>query len=109
MGGSWFRLYRWNLQDASLQTLSTRHRGIIRSIEFLPGSVGLASISRQTDSSVLLLDPHTGETLRRFQQHELCGADITVSPDGRFLATTSDDASVRIWDLTADKSRQARQ
>ncbi|MGB5260365.1 MAG: hypothetical protein WBO34_07570 [Gammaproteobacteria bacterium] len=102
MGGGWFRLFRWRLNDASMQSLPTRHRGIIRSIEYLPDNATLASISRQTDSSVLFLDQHTGETLRRFQRHALCGADITVSPDGRFLATTSDDASVRIWDLAAD-------
>jgi len=101
MGGGWFRLYRWQLADASLQTLPTRHRGIIRSIKFLPDRATLASISRQTDSAVYFLDPVTGATVRRFQRHELCGADISVSPDGRFLATTSDDATVRIWDLGA--------
>ena len=99
MGGSWFRLYRWQLRDASLQTLATRHRGIIRSIRYLPASRTLASISRQTDSAVYFLDPATGAVVRSFQQHDLCGADVTVSPDGRYLATTSDDASVRIWDL----------
>ena len=99
VGGGWFRLFRWNLQEATLQTLPTRHRGIIRSIEFVSGGAQLASISRQTDSAVYFLDPLTGKTLRRFQPHELCGADIAVSSDGHFLATTSDDASVRIWDL----------
>ena len=101
MGGGWFRLYRWQLPDASLQTLSTRHRGIIRSIRYLPDSLTLASISRQTDSAVYFLDPATGTVLRSFQQHDLCGADVTVSSDGRYLATTSDDASVRVWDLGA--------
>jgi WD40 repeat protein len=103
MGGSWFRLYRWQLTDASLQMLPTGHRGIIRSIKFLPDNATLASISRQTDSAVYFLDPVTGATVRRFQRHELCGADISISPDGRYLATTSDDASVRIWDLSAGR------
>ena len=104
MGGSWFRLYRWQLRDASLQTLATRHRGIIRSIRYLPASRALASISRQTDSAVYFLDPDTGAVVRSFQQHDLCGADVAVSPDGRYLATTSDDASVRIWDLGAGQA-----
>ena len=97
-GGSWFRLFRWNLQDGTLTTLPTQHHGIIRSVEYVSEGV-LASISRQTDSAVYFLDPASGKTLRRFQRHELCGADIAVSPDGRYLATTSDDASVRIWVL----------
>jgi WD40 repeat protein len=100
MGGSWFRLYRWNLQDGTLLTLPTEHRGIIKSIQYTGNSNELASISRQTDSAVYFLDPASGETLRRFDSHDLCGAYISVSPDGHYLATTSDDASVRIWDLT---------
>jgi WD40 repeat protein len=101
-GGSWFRLFRWDLQDGTLTTLPTQHHGIIKSVEYVSGDV-LASISRQTDSSVYFLDPASGETLRRFQRHALCGADISVSPDGRYLATTSDDASVRVWVLGSEK------
>jgi WD40 repeat protein len=97
-GGSWFRLFRWDLQDGTLTTLPTQHHGIIKSVEYVSSDV-LASISRQTDSSVYFLDPASGATLRRFQRHALCGADISVSPDGRYLATTSDDASVRVWVL----------
>ena len=101
-GGSWFRLFRWNLRDGTLTTLPTQHHGIIKSVEYVSGDV-LATISRQTDSSVYFLDPVSGDTLRRFQRHELCGGDISVSPDGRYLATTSDDASVRIWVLGSEK------
>jgi WD40 repeat protein len=96
-GGGWFRLFRWNLQDASLTVMSTPHHGIIKSVEYLAAGDVLATISRQTDSSVYFLDPASGAALRRFQRHDLCGGDISVSPDGRYLATTSDDASVRVW------------
>jgi WD40 repeat protein len=98
-GGGWFRLFRWNLSDGVLVSLPTEHHGIIKSIQFTAGGGELATISRQTDSAVLFLDPVTGAVTRRFQQHELCGASIAVSPGGRYLATTSDDASVRIWVL----------
>ena len=108
LGAGWFRLYRWHLRDASLRILTTRHRGIIRSIEFLPDRASLASISRQTDSAIYFLDPETGTTLRRFRRHDLCGADIAVSPDGRYLATTSDDASVRIWDLHGARGEKVK-
>jgi WD40 repeat protein len=102
-GGGWFRLFRWNLQDASLAVLSTPHHGIIKSVEYLAAGDVLATISRQTDSSVYFLDPDSGAPLRRFRRHDLCGADIAVSRNGRYLATTSDDASVRIWRLDSDE------
>jgi WD40 repeat protein len=98
-GGGWFRLFRWNLSDGVLDVLPTRHHGIIRDMQFLGDGSSLATISRQTDSSVFFLDPHSGEVTRTFQRHALCGASIAVSADGRYLGTTSDDASVRIWDL----------
>ena len=98
-GGSWFRLYRWNLDDGLLTSIPTEHIGIIKSIQYIDDGNQLASISRQTDSSVYFLDPVSGKVKRRFQQHDLCGAYVAVSPDGRYLATTSDDASVRMWVL----------
>jgi len=96
-GGSWFRLYRWDLDDGTLTTIATEHHGIIKSIQYINDGNELATISRQTDSSVYFLDAESGEVRRRFQRHDLCGGDIAVSSDGRYLATTSDDASVRFW------------
>ena len=103
-GGGWFRLFRWDLQDGALASLPTDHHGIIKSIQFTADGGELATISRQTDSAVLFLDPLTGGVTRRFQRHELCGASIAVSPGDRYLATTSDDASVRVWVLKKPQS-----
>jgi len=99
IGSAFFRLLRWSLGTPGLQEISTEHRGIIKAIDLTPDGNQLASISRQTDSAVYLLDVRTGAVTRRFQSHELCGEDVRVSRDGRYLASTSDDASVRIWDL----------
>ena len=101
-GGSWFRLYRWRLDDGSLTTIPTEHLGIIKALEYIDDGRELATISRQTDSAVYFLDARSGEVRRRFQRHELCGGDIVVSADGRYLVTTSDDASVRFWVLEGD-------
>lgn len=98
-GSGWFRLFRWELDGRRLRELPTAHRGIINSIAFGNGDRYLASISRQTDSAVYFLDPGTGAVIERFQRHELCGGFVAISPHGRYLATMSDDASVRVWDL----------
>lgn len=109
-GGGWFDLYRWTLDepgDDGLRLLPTEHHGIIAALDVLPDG-GLASISRQTDSAVYILDPESGDSRRRFRRHDLCGAAIRVSPDGRWLGTTSDDASVRLWRLDRAPSATAR-
>ncbi len=114
IGGGWFRLFRWNVNSSKLTVIPTEHNGIIKSIQYSPDGRYLASISRQTDSSIYFLDPMTGKVLRRFQRHDLCGGWIALSPDQHYLATTSDDASVRIWwlgdgDPIHDLSRQGHQ
>lgn len=105
LGGGWFRLTRWSIVTGKRITIPTEHHGIIKSLQYAPGSNYLVSISRQTDSAVNFIDPQTGATLRRFQKHELCGGDIDISDNGRYLATTSDDASVMIWDLLKQSDR----
>jgi len=99
MGSGWFNLFRWQLDNGALRVLPTPHHGIVKSISFSRDGRTLASIGRQTDSAVYLLDARTGIVLKRFQPHELCGSFVRLSPDGRYLASTSDDASVFIWDL----------
>ena len=98
-GAGWFKLFRWTPSTGDIEVIETDHGGIVNSIGFMSDG-RLASISRQTDSAVLLLDPDTGQTLERLKRHDLCGVAVAPSPDGRHLITTSDDASVRIWHLT---------
>jgi WD40 repeat protein len=99
MGSGWFKLYRWRLTDESLTILRTAHRGMVKSISIDRNGRQLASIGRHTDSAVYLLDAQTGSVLKHFQPHELCGTTVRLSPDGRYLASTSDDANVHLWDL----------
>jgi WD40 repeat protein len=98
-GGAWARLFRWNLDADSLETISTPHWGSIAGLQYLPREKVLASISRVNDSSVFFLDPVTGESVRHFYRQSLCGGAVRVSPDERYMAATGDDGIVRIWDL----------
>lgn len=107
-GGSWFHLYRWETGSGEMTRLETPHRGIIADLAWSPSGGELMSISRQTDSAVLALDPETGTSRRDFGKHDLCGASIAVSRNGRYLVTTSDDASVRIWHLDSSERRNRR-
>lgn len=97
-GAGWFDLYRWDSAGEKVKVLPTEHRGEIKRITFTPDGRQIASISRQTDSHVLLLDPATGSTMQAVGKHDLCGGVVTLSPNGRFIVSTSDDATVRIWD-----------
>ncbi len=103
LGAGWFNVYRWNVARRSLETLPTEHQGIINDLSYLPDG-RLASISRHTDSSVLIIDPDSGSTVERFQGHQLCGSAVAPSADGLYLSSTSDDATVRVWRLDTPAS-----
>jgi WD40 repeat protein len=109
-GGGWFKLYRWDVASGKVQIFRTEHHGSIHRLSYTGDDNTLATISRHTDSAVYFLNSKNGAAERRFQSHDLCGADIAVSPDGCYLATTSDDSSVRIWylDCKARKLTESR-
>lgn len=98
-GGSWSNIFNWDLASGALKVVPTEHRGFIKRLHYSRDGNTLASISAEFDSSVYLLDPASGAVVRRFQAHRLCGEDVSFSPDNHYLASTSDDASVRLWDL----------
>jgi WD40 repeat protein len=99
LGSGWFDLFSWPVDGIELQVIPTAHRGIVNHLEFIGDGSYVASISRQTDSAILLLDPDTGETLVGYKKHELCGQHLALSPDGRYMISNSDDASVRFYTL----------
>ena len=98
-GGGWFDLFRWNVASGELQVPDTDHHGIINNLALIDSSGALASVSRQTDSAVLIIDPRSGRTLHNLGSRELCGNRIAVSPDGNYLISNSDDYSISVWKL----------
>jgi WD40 repeat protein len=98
-GGGWFDLFRWNVASGELQVIDTDHHGIINNLAFMGSSGALASVSRQTDSAVLIIDPESGRTLKSFASHDLCGGRITVFPDEKYLISNSDDYGISVWQL----------
>lgn len=104
IGSGWFKLFRWDLSNDRLTVLPTAHHGVIKSLALTEDGTTLASISRETDSAVRFLDARTGETLQYVSTHDLCGAQVRVAPGGRYLASTSDDASVRVFALVGGRA-----
>jgi WD40 repeat protein len=99
-GGAWYKLLLWDLESGRLQMKDTEHWGKVVSVDYSPEGKSLASIGRVTDSKVRILNVKSGRVARRLEAHQLCGMAVRFSPDGRYLASGSDDESVRIYDLS---------
>ncbi len=74
-----------DLDDGRLTTIATEHRGIIKSIEYINDGNELATISRQTDSSVYFLNAESGEVPDAASSGMSCVA--AISPFLKMVAT----------------------
>ncbi len=73
-----------------------------RTIELL---AGLADRSRWRQLRVIAADAETHGVSSVFEGHTAGISRVTFSPDGGLVATTSDDCSVRLWDLRGGEHR----
>ncbi len=67
-------------------------------LAFLPDGKSLA-VATLGDSSVQIWDSSTGQLRRRLTGHAGDVESIAVSPDGKLLASASDDGTTLVWDV----------
>ena len=98
-GGGWFRIFLWNMATGELLVRNTEHNGAITSLDYSPDGTQMASIGRITDARVRITDTGSGTTDRRLATQPLCGWDVRFSPDGQYVASSSEDGSVFLYNL----------
>jgi WD40 repeat protein len=68
----------------------------IRAVSFTPDSKGLVYCD---DNQLVLCDVSTGRPYRRFEGHDKEIICLALSPDGRTLASASQDGTFRLWEV----------
>lgn len=97
VAGNWFNLSVWDVASGTTRSIPTEHNGLLTSVAFSPDGHYLATLGRHTDSAIRVLRTTDFSVVQRYQAHDLCGAIIRFSPDGKMLASGSDDESVRLY------------
>ncbi len=65
------------------------------------------AISSEESSTAVVMDVSSGEELFTLRGHKLTLKDIEWSPDGRWIATSSNDGSAHLWEAGTGSSRFA--
>lgn len=87
---------------ARMGTIRLRHGDEITALAFSPNGKLLASGGGcQVDTDIHLWEPKSGKLVRLLVGHTRPIKFLFFSPDGRLLASLSDNHSLRVWDVSS--------
>lgn len=96
----------WNLQTGELIRTFSQRADPIQCVAFSPNGKILASggsskykSGQSKTTTIYLWNLETGELLRSLSGHSLRVNSLAFSPDGRILASGSNDKTIKIWNL----------
>lgn len=98
-GGGWFKLLIWDVASGTAMSRPAEHNGLLTSLDVSRDNARVATVGRHTDSAIRVWRADNLTLERRLAAHELCGAMIRFSPDGKLIASASDDESIALFDL----------
>lgn len=81
-------------------------RGSVMSIAFSPDRQMTRVVTGSSDGTAQMWDATTGELLVSLAGHSGLISAVSISPDGKYLATSSQDATAKLWDISLAGSRE---
>jgi WD40 repeat protein len=96
----------WDLERGGSVRVDASGSGV-QEVVFSPDGSLLVNRSHK-DGRIMVWDGRTGESRGTLRGHQGDVTDLTFSPDGTRLASTSLDRTVRLWDLASAEGRVLR-
>ncbi|XP_046814194.1 guanine nucleotide-binding protein subunit beta-5 [Vespa crabro] len=93
----------WDVESGQLLQSFHGHSSDVMSIDLAPSETGNTFVSGSCDKMVLIWDMRSGQCVQSFEGHQSDVNSVRFHPSGDAVATGSDDATCRLFDLRADK------
>ncbi|KAF4533312.1 hypothetical protein B566_EDAN004433 [Ephemera danica] len=93
----------WDVESGQLLQSFQSHQGDIMALDLAPSETGNTFVSGSCDRLALVWDMRTGQCVQAFEGHDSDVNSVKFHPSGDAIATGSDDATCRLFDLRADR------
>uniref|UniRef100_A0A1E1X289 Putative vesicle coat complex copi beta' subunit n=1 Tax=Amblyomma aureolatum TaxID=187763 RepID=A0A1E1X289_9ACAR len=93
----------WDVECSRLLQSFHGHSADVMALDLSPAEMGNTFVSAGCDRQALVWDMRSGQCVQSFQGHESDINTVKFYPSGDAIATGSDDATCRLYDLRADR------
>lgn len=93
----------WDIESGQLLQSFQAHAADVMSVDLAPSEMGDTFVSGACDRQVLVWDMRTGQAVQAFDTHDSDVTSVRFHPSGDSVASGSDDACCRLFDLRADR------
>jgi WD40 repeat protein len=100
----------WDSQSKQVRLSLGGHTNIVRWIDFAPQRTSDSQmlISCSNDQTVRVWNINAGNLLETFWKHQGIVLDASFSPDGRIIASSSGDKTIKMWSISPLESRNSK-
>lgn len=91
----------WDVETGEMLLAITPGSGFVRSLDYSPDgrTLALGALDSSTRGTLRFYDVSTGEEIRRIFAHLDVVTNLVFSPDGAYVASTSWDGNLLVWDV----------
>ncbi|KAA0192159.1 hypothetical protein HAZT_HAZT006811 [Hyalella azteca] len=93
----------WDVESGLMLQSFHGHQGDVMALDHAPSETGNTFVSGGCDKLALVWDMRSGRCVQSFEGHESDVNAVKFYPSGDAVATGSDDATCRLFDLRADR------
>jgi len=93
----------WDVESGQQLQSFEGHQADVMSLDHAPSETGNTFVSGGCDRMALVWDMRTGRCVQSFEGHQSDVNSVKFYPSGDAIATGSEDATCRLYDLRADR------